>query len=277
MPDTIIVGVDTRRRRDMRDAIALATRLAPIADAELLVVTVVPPSLGLDTAEREREMTEAASDAASRVAGAAPFDVRAVRAGSPARVLHELAERMDAAAVVIGASLRNPENGWMSGSVAEMLVHGSACPLAIAPRDYAERAGERLQAFGAGFVDSDDARAALHRAARLAARAGAPLKAITVVEPFLYSHIAMAQEPEAHDVEHALEQSARAALERAVADLPAGSRTEPLLIEGSPVPTLTRLSAELDLLVLGSRSYGPADGCCWARCPVSSSAAPRVP
>jgi nucleotide-binding universal stress UspA family protein len=256
MPDTIIVGVDTRRPSDTRDAIALAARLAPMIGAELLAVTVVPPSRGPDVSEHERDLERVITLVGQRMGERPPFEVRAVLAGSAARVLHELAERMEAAAVVIGPSLRDPERGWMAGSVAELLLHGGGCPLAIAPRGLSERAGEPVAQIGVGFVDTDDARSALQHAARLAARAGVKLRVITVVEPFLYSNLAMAHDPEGVDVERALEARARAAVEKAVAALPATVAAESLLLDGSPIPTLTRLSGELDLLVLGSRGYG---------------------
>jgi nucleotide-binding universal stress UspA family protein len=253
MPDTIIVGVDTRRRSDMRDAIVLAARLASMVGAELLAVTAIPPSRGLDAYACEEELAQEIAT----VADAPPFEARAVVAGSPARVLHELAERMEAAAVVIGPSLRDPEHGWMTGSVGEALLHGSAWPLVIAPRGFAERPGRPVGVIGAGFLDTDDARAALRHATALAARAAVKLRVISVVEPFLYSHVAMAHDSEGVDVERALESRARTALESAVSALPSSVQAESRLLTGSPVPTLTRLSGELDLLVLGSRSYGP--------------------
>ncbi|HET8949240.1 MAG TPA: universal stress protein [Solirubrobacteraceae bacterium] len=251
MPDTIIVGIDTRRRQDARDAIALAVRLASIAGAELLAVTVVAPSRGLDTAEREAELTREIMSVAP------PFEARAIQATSPARGLHELADRMSAVALVIGPSLPDPDRGWMAGSVADLLLHGSASPVVIAPGGYFERAGEPLGVVGAGFKATADGRAALLGAQEIAARADAELRVITVAEPFLFSHIAMGREHEGLDVERALKQDARAALETAVSALPGELRAEARLLEGAPAATLRRLSGELDLLVLGSRSYGP--------------------
>jgi nucleotide-binding universal stress UspA family protein len=256
MHETIIVGVDPRRREDMREAITLAARLAPVMGAELFVVTVLGPSRALDAGEHERDLARVVRETASRMAAPVAFEARAIGGSSPARVLHELAERMQAAALVIGASLRDPEDGWMPGGVADLLLHGGATPIVIVPRGAAERAGERLGVVGAGFLDTDDAREALLHATRLAVAAHAELRAITVVEPFLFSHIAMGHDHEGVAVERALAQRARTALEETVRALPADVRATAVLLEGSPVPTLTRLSGELDLLVLGSRAYG---------------------
>ncbi|HET8950829.1 MAG TPA: universal stress protein, partial [Solirubrobacteraceae bacterium] len=257
MPDTILVGIDTRRRQDARDAIALAVRLASIAGAELLAVTVVAPSRGLDTAQHEAELTREIMSVAGRIGVTPPFEARAIQATSPARGLHELVGRMSAVALVIGPSLPDPDRGWMAGSVADLLLHGSASPVVIAPSGYFDRAGDPLGVVGVGFTASAEGRAALRGAQEIAARADADLRVITVAEPFLFSHIAMGREHEGLDVERALMQDARAALEAAVSALPTELRADARLLEGSPVATLRRLSGELDLLVLGSRSYGP--------------------
>jgi nucleotide-binding universal stress UspA family protein len=257
MPDTIIVGIDTRRRQDARDAIALAVRFASVAGAELLAVTVVAPSRGLDTPELEAELTREIMTVAGRVGETPPFEARAIQATSPARGLHELAVRMSAVALVIGPSLPDPDRGWMAGGVADLLLHGSGSPVVIAPGGYVDRAGEPLGVVGVGFTATADGRAALRGAQEIAARADAELRVITVAEPFLFSHIAMGREHEGLDVERALVQDARAALEAAVSALPGELRADARLLEGAPAATLRRLSSELDLLVLGSRSYGP--------------------
>jgi nucleotide-binding universal stress UspA family protein len=258
MPHTIIAGVDPRRPGDMRDAVAVAARLAAPTRAELLAVAIVPPSHAIDLLGREREVTRAVETAALEVDGAFAFEARAIPSSSPARILHELADRMDAAAVVIGSSIDDPDDGWLAGSVAELLLHGGSVPVAIAPRGYADRAGRALGAIGVGFLATEDAREALRHAVRLAVAADAELRVITVVEPFLFSHIAMGREHEGIAVEHALAQRARASLSDAVAALPAEVQAREVLLEGSPAPTLRRLAADVGLLVLGSRGYGPS-------------------
>jgi nucleotide-binding universal stress UspA family protein len=257
MPETIIVGVDPRRGDDTRDAIALAALLAPVAGAELLVVTVLEPSRAVDVGRYERDLARDVRDTAAHLTEPLGFEVRAMAGSSPARVLHELAERMHAAALVIGASLSDPDDGWLAGGVADLLLHGGATPVIVVPHGFAGRGRGGLEVIGAGYLDTADGREALRHAARLALACGAQVRAISVVEPFLFSHIAMARDHEGLAVEHALAQRARTALDEAVRALPSGIRATDVLLEGSPAPTLTRLSADLDLLVLGSRAYGP--------------------
>jgi nucleotide-binding universal stress UspA family protein len=253
MSETIIVGADIRRPDETRDALALGARLAPLFDAELLAVSVVAPSQSPDVARLERELARDVEIAAPE---ASAYSVRVIPARSAGRVLHELSERTRAAAVVLGSSRRRADGRWMPGSVAESLLHGGDSPVVIAPQGFADEAGARMRVIGSGFMDTAEAHEALRLAARLASAADAELRVISVVEPFLFSRLGMGHEHEALEVEHDLEQRARTALEAAVAGLPAGVRGEPVLCDGAAVPTLTRLSAGLDLLVLGSRGYG---------------------
>jgi nucleotide-binding universal stress UspA family protein len=256
MSETIIAGVDVRRPDDMRDALALASRLAPLAHAELLVVAVLAPTRGVEVARVEREVGEIMEAVIAEAGVASSFSVRAVPAKSPARVLYEFCERTRAVAVVIGASLRAPEGRALPGSVAESLLHGAGSPVVVAPRGFASREHTGLRLIGVGFEETPEAQEALRHAVSLATAGGADLRVLSVVEPFLFSHMAMAREHEALEVEHALESRARASLEAAVAALPAEISAEPVLLDGAIVPTLTRLSSGLDLLVLGSRGYG---------------------
>ena len=256
MPETIIAGVDIRRPADTRDALALAARLAPLFDAELLAVAVLAPSRAPDVARSEGELLSKVQHASVEVEASFPYSVRAIPASSAGRILHELAERTSAAAVVIGSSLRHADGRWLPGSVAESLLHGGNSPVVVAPAGFAERPGAHIGIIGAGFVSTAEANEAVRQAARLAAAGGAELRVISVVEPFLYSRLAMGHEHEALEVEHDLEQRARAELEETVENLPEGVRAEPVLVDGAAVPALTRLSAGLDLLVLGSRGYG---------------------
>jgi nucleotide-binding universal stress UspA family protein len=54
-----------------------------------------------------------------------------------------------------------------------------------------------------------------------------------------------------------MEQSAREALGRTVAALPQDARAEGVLLEGDPAAELAKATEDLDLLVTGSRRYGP--------------------
>jgi nucleotide-binding universal stress UspA family protein len=84
--------------------------------------------------------------------------------------------------------------------------------------------------------ESDDA---VRLAAGLAQSSGARLKVLTIHEPAPHDEM-----PERRPGEH---------LERALA----GAAAERVELSGDPAPALAAASADVDLLIAGSRSYGP--------------------
>lgn len=77
--------------------------------------------------------------------------------------LHEAAIELDAAAIVVGSSHRGPIGRVLAGNVATSLLHGTPCPVAIAPRGYDKRP-EGPWRIGVGFLDTPEGRAALSAA-----------------------------------------------------------------------------------------------------------------
>jgi nucleotide-binding universal stress UspA family protein len=116
---------------------------------------------------------------------------------------------------------------------------------------------------GVAYVDSEEGREALRGAHALAQRVGARLRVLTVVGVTL----AMYAETEAQtaarrakrleDVlgEHKVE--AMQAAQRAVAELGLDGNVEVDGFIGDPADVLVDLTPQLDLLVCGSRGYGP--------------------
>jgi nucleotide-binding universal stress UspA family protein len=188
-------------------------------------------------------------------------EVRKLLGTSAARALHEAAEAERAGLLVVGSTDRGPVGRVLPGSTAERLVHGAPCPLAVVPQGW--DAGEVIEAIGVGFVDSEEGREALRGAYALARRAGATLRVLTVVKPRL-TMLAETEPPrfmrEGRDIEdvegqHLLE--AREAARRAVAELADGVPVEVEALVDDPADALIAVSRHLDLLVCGSRGYGP--------------------
>jgi nucleotide-binding universal stress UspA family protein len=105
--------------------------------------------------------------------------------------------------------------------------------------------GDGFASVGAGFVDTVDGHEALDGAHAIASRAGATLRVLAAVQPRSW----MDGEP---DLRTAAEQAAGAA----IADL----LGEPIDVDVQvcePADLLLAASSELDLLVCGSRGYGP--------------------
>jgi nucleotide-binding universal stress UspA family protein len=263
MTRPVLAGVDGTESG--LDAVAFGARLAGAVGAPLTVVCVCPEPAQLAGAEMEDEVrrhADAILDAAGEVvagtAGDLPAERRTVAATSPARGLAELAERQDAEAVVVGSTNRGAIGRVMSGGTAERLLHGTGCPVAVAPRGYRRHRPEPLRAVGAAYTDTPEGHKAVRVAADLAARAGLPLTVYSVV--FLHTNWLRpeAVQPVASVVPEQVRKAARDALDRVVADLPAGVRANGELLFGEVVDELSMAAdGDVDLLVCGSRGYGP--------------------
>jgi nucleotide-binding universal stress UspA family protein len=190
-------------------------------------------------------------------------ECRTLLGASVARALHEAAEAEDAGLLVVGSTRRGPVGRVLPGSTAERLLHGAPCPVAVVPRRWT-RDGEP-ETVGVAFVDTEEGRNALRGAHALARRAGARLRVLTVVEVTL----AMYGETEAQTVarrakyfedvlgEHRVraEEAARLAVAALGGDIEVEVEVDGFI--GDPAETLVRLSEHLDMLVCGSRGYGP--------------------
>jgi nucleotide-binding universal stress UspA family protein len=253
---SIVAGYDGRS--EGRDAVALAAVLARALGEPVEVACVYLTGeavLGVTVAELEAEARRLAAEGAA----ALPEDVQgeglAVAAGSPAHGLHDLAEARQPAAVVVGSSHRGAIGHVLAGNVASRLLSASPCPVAVAPRGFADRGQEPLQVIGVGFDDSAESWNALQRAAAIGVEGGAKLRLIHALEP----RIAPALDPaDSELLTRELHVKREHALGRAAASVSKELHAETKLALGDPVRMLMHeADAGLDLLVLGSRGYGP--------------------
>ncbi len=225
-------------RREGRDALALAQLLSPLMGVETLDVRVVP----------ERQRVEP-PDGANVGDNEAP-DTEIHAGDSAARVLQELAESESAAMLVLGSSHRAGPGRILPGRVAARLLQGSPCPVAVAPRGFADDVPGEPRVIGVAFVDSPEAQKALELAAQLAEGASAALRVISV-----YRGPPPLQTPGGPPGAY---EQAQDALRQAVQPLPGQLRAEPRFRTGDAVTTLVAESElGLDLMVMGSRTYGP--------------------
>jgi nucleotide-binding universal stress UspA family protein len=178
-----------------------------------------------------------------------------VEKGSPADALQALAESGEADLIVLGSTHHAHVGSVSPGSVAEHLLHGARCRLVIAPKGYAEtdHSQDRLRVAAVGFNGMAESFAALHEAARLASKFGGSLRVIAVATPVPGIGAAAAAQAGTE-----AEPDFRAQLNEAVAELPEQLRALPVFERGDPVQKLLD-AAEMgvDLLVLGSRGFGP--------------------
>ncbi len=173
------------------------------------------------------------------------------------RALHDLARKQGSGLIVVGSTTRGRAGRVLPGSTAERVLHGASCAVALAPAGYRRRP---IETIAVGFVDTPEGHAALAAAHELARRAGARLRAIAVLHPSGGLDAALANgtpPPRAHMLEGHRRAAHQQALERAVAALPAGVEVQTEIHVEDPAETLLRISAHVDMLVCGSRGYGP--------------------
>jgi nucleotide-binding universal stress UspA family protein len=178
-----------------------------------------------------------------------------VEKGSPADALQALAERGDADLIVLGSTHRAALGSVAPGSIAEHLLQGARCRLIIAPKGYAQvdHSGDRLRVLAVGYDGMAESQAALEEGAKLAQKFQASMKVIGVATPVPAIGAAAAAQAGAE-----AGPDFQTRLHEAVADLPPEARALPILERGNPVDKLLEISEMgVDLLVLGSRGFGP--------------------
>jgi nucleotide-binding universal stress UspA family protein len=257
MPE-IVVGIDNSA--GAHDALALAARLAECAGASVRLATAFNysdvPSRASNEAfrryleEEALQLLKSAADSSDRVSG-----TDAIADPSAPRALHSLAEAIDAAMVVVGSTHRSAVGRVVPGSTGERLLHGSPCPVAIVPRGYAE--ADPIRSIGVGYDGSEEAKAALHAGYELARHCRATLRVIHVFDATSVSAPALMTMPGWDSMRDDHEARQRKELADAVAGLPADVGIESVFTTGHPGIELASESEHVDLMVVGSRGYGP--------------------
>lgn len=252
----ILVGYDGSEQAE--DALAFGKQLADTSSAELVVAGVWPVAQmwsGLDPAIDEAEAEFA------HMVGAAAKSVGAkgerVLSTSPARGLHDRAERIDADLIVVGSCAHGRWGQTLVGSVGVALLHGSPCAVAIAPHGYRDQADRDIETIVVGFDGSAEAGLALLAASRLAREIGARVKLVSVAEPPALG-TGKGGSDGCHALKEAIEDDLRDALTQGCSAVPDGIDAEPVLVSGDPATALAEAAKEPGtLLILGSRGYGP--------------------
>ena len=235
------------------DALALALRLRDPDDGLLtLACTVTPGRWHVGPHVRRADAVvpeEIAFMFAEACAMTIPPGVhvrqRAPVAPSPARGLTELAENEDADLIVIGSSSHGERGRIRLERTAGRLLQGAPCAVAVAPGGLRETGDFRH--VGVAFDESPEAAAALAAGYAIAARCGA---AVTIL------HALPVFDPEPLRREARLH--ADAALDAAAEAAPTGINPRTVLLHGAPGEVIREAcDGVVDLLVTGSRSYGP--------------------
>jgi nucleotide-binding universal stress UspA family protein len=247
---TVLVGIDEQSRG--RDAIALATRL--VSPGGNLIFGHVHPGFALrgrglpgelEAIEQQTAQALLASVIAESRVDAEPCSVGADRIGSG---LHRMAEITGADLLVLGSS-REGQNGrvWLRDGVRNA-INGAPCAVVVAPLEYAEL-GTPITQIGVAYNGSAESHAALAVGRGLAFELGANTIAFQALQRPVYEAQSVSAERlaeatrgiEANQREHLVEETGIDACASC----------------GDAVQEISVFSGSVDLLIVGSRDYGP--------------------
>jgi nucleotide-binding universal stress UspA family protein len=241
-----------------REPLILGAALARLSGAPLVAAGVFLHDAITDAVSGglvERDLREHARGALEQVVGETAAEVVVAGGRSAPHVLHDLAAERDAGLIVVGSSRRGRLGRLAPGTTADRLLHGATCPVAVAPNGLGEE--WTLEKVGVGYIELGEGRTALQAAVALARAAGAELDVVTTVAPFEWSHSPIVEPYHRGAGEAAAKSAAKAALQRALDGLGLTPPPHGEVIVGDPVDVLVALSARVDLVVSGSRGYGP--------------------
>ncbi len=245
----VLVGIDGRANG--RDGLALASRLVD-PDGKLTLAHVHPGRLrpthavspGLIREERKASIGLLESE---RAAVGREAQLISLEALSPGRGLHEQAEAQNADLLVVGSCSHGVLGRAMLEDDTRSALNGAPCAVAIASGGYAQNA-KPLTRIGVAYNDSAESNAALIAAREIAAATGATLHAREVVSLPTVAYAGWMP---------ALGAEIELMLEEANARLRELPELEGRAVFGLPGEELASFGDEVDLLIVGSRGYGP--------------------
>ncbi|HTW12222.1 MAG TPA: universal stress protein [Solirubrobacteraceae bacterium] len=193
--------------------------------------------------ELERKRSQSVLISASEQSGI--HSVVQIGATSTGLGLQKLAQLEAADLTVIGATTRSPAERILIGDDSISILSAAPCSVAIAPRGYADRSAA-IREIGVGYDGSAESRAALAMARALAERVSAK---VSVCEAVNLPYYLFGPGESYWDISQEV-------LAAVAQELQQVGGVEPHAVFGDTVTALTRYSECVDLLVLGTRSFG---------------------
>jgi len=249
MFSNVLIGTDGGTHG--RDAIALARRIAA-PDATLTLVHVHAGEHNrLHAVRRERlaqEQKDSQNLLETELYGAgAEAEIVSYVAESAGAGLHRLAEERAADLIVVGSTSHGAFGRVALGDDARAALNGSPCAVAIAARGYHQHP-EPIAAVGVGFNESVEAQTALQAARDIAAPTAAAVSLLEVISIPSYSYSGM-MAPVGEGIELMLSEA-----QQRIEEIPGVTGR---VVFGLAGEELAAFGENLDVLVVGSRSYGP--------------------
>jgi nucleotide-binding universal stress UspA family protein len=192
--------------------------------------------------ERARELLGGAARDAGVEAQMCSHSATSVGGG-----LHDLAKTIGADLIVVGSSRRGLLGRVLLADDTRAALNGAPCAVAVAPAGYAREAAV-IRTIGVGYNGSPESVHALNVARSLAASHRAKLVALETVAAPAYVLAAGPTGPE---------DALASLLEEANSELAALNDVAAHASYGRPADEAGNFSSSVDLLVVGSRTYGP--------------------
>jgi nucleotide-binding universal stress UspA family protein len=245
----VLVGVDGRPNG--RDAIALASRLtdpagkltlAHVHSGSLRPSHAISPELVREDRKASHELLEQ-----ERTADVSA-ELVSIEAMSPGGGLHQQAEDQNADLLVVGSCSHGAFGRAMLGDDTRAALNGAPCAVAIATLGYAEHPTP-ITKIGVAYNGSPESTAALAAARDLAAATGATIHALEVVSIPTYAYTGI--------VPPAIGESIDVMLQEATSRMNKLPDVDGRAAYGLTGEELASFGEEVDILIVGSRGYGP--------------------
>ncbi|MGO8905931.1 MAG: universal stress protein [Solirubrobacteraceae bacterium] len=249
MFQNVLVGVDGRPNG--RDAIALARNL--IGDHGKLTLAHVhggelrPTRAATKGVREERGASEQLLET-ERTAADVSAELISVAAASPGRGLHLQAEAQGADLIVVGSSSHGALGRVMLGDDTRAALNGAPCAVAVAATGYAEHPMPFAKV-GVAYNGSPESEAALTVARQLAEPTRATVHAMEVIPIQTYAYTGLVPPNIGESIDAVLREA-----DDRMKQLPG---VEGEAIYGLSGEELAAFGDQVDILVVGSRGYGP--------------------
>ena len=263
MPQPILVGYDPARRDIAPVHFGIAA--AGLTGAPLIVASVqtgpaasVP---GYRSSAEDLQGDRVALDELRPVLSVPGLNAerRTLIGDSAPSALHRAAEELQAGLLVVGSTDRGRGGVLGPGSTAERLMHGAPCAIAVVPHEWLRGGG--LATLGVAYIDTPEARDAVRGAVALARRSGAKLRVLGAVKPHHFGRPAGGPpgsgfEASTYDQTGTDTQQATSAAQALIGET-GDLKIDIDISAQEPADFLIAASDSLDLLICGSRGYGP--------------------
>jgi nucleotide-binding universal stress UspA family protein len=235
----VLVGVDGSRNG--RDAIALACKLMD-PDGKLTLAHVHNGEVAEECEDSHKLLN------GERTGADVKAEMVSVVSMSPGRGLHEQADKQGTDLLVVGSCSHAAFGRAMLGDDTRGALNGAPCAVAVAARGYADGPAS-ITKVGVAYNTSPESKAALVIAQELAAPTSATVHALEVVSIPTYAYTGLITPPIGESIEVMIQEA-----NSRMKELPG---VEGHAVYGLAGEELAAFGDQVDILVVGSRGYGP--------------------